>query len=455
MLQTLFYIPHEYQGIPILGWGILLWLWLLVAGIVLALWYKQSGGNWDWLNAVCFSAVIAAVIGWGLPRLAEEQGIPIRGYGVLMLAAVISGVGLALHRARQVGLPGEAIYSLAVWLVVGGILGARLFYVIEYWEQQFYHTTVDGRFDWQATLFAVLSIQKGGLVVFGSLIGALLGLFAFTRYYRLPLLPLADLIAPSMAVGQAVGRIGCFFNGCCYGSECDLPWAVQFPWGSPPHIRQIEQGKIHPHGIQLSWNDDQPATVIRVDPDSPASRAGLKPGQTIRRIAIKQQPAATEWTSYPQSSPEVPNPQLSGGAALTTLLKASEPGTTVQLILDSQLQPLLLTVTETVPRARPIHPTQIYSALDAFLLAGVLWLFWPLRTHDGQVLALTLILHSVSRFLLEIIRIDESSVFGTGLSISQNISLGMFVCGAVLWWYVSRRERFRVTRSHGVGVGLV
>ncbi len=96
-----------------------------------------------------------------------------------------------------------------------------------------------------------ISLQEGGLVVFGSLIGAVLGLLAFTRFYRLPLLPLIDVSVPSMALGQAIGRIGCFFNGCCFGGECDLRWAVTFPPESPPYHQQLEKGKLHLEG--LSW----------------------------------------------------------------------------------------------------------------------------------------------------------------------------------------------------------
>jgi phosphatidylglycerol:prolipoprotein diacylglycerol transferase len=88
------------------------------------------------------------------------------------------------------------------------------------------------------------------------------------------------------------------------------------------------------------------------------------------------------------------------------------------------------------PRSRPVHPTQLYSAVDAGLLGWLLWSYFPFRRRDGECIALLLTIHPITRFLLEIIRTDEPAVFGTGLSISQNISVGLLACGAALWWYL-------------------
>jgi phosphatidylglycerol:prolipoprotein diacylglycerol transferase len=90
-------------------------------------------------------------------------------------------------------------------------------------------------------------------------------------------------------------------------------------------------------------------------------------------------------------------------------------------------------------RSRPVHPTQIYSAIDAGLLGWLLWSYFPFRRRDGQCIALLLTIHPITRFLLEVIRTDEPAVFGTGLSISQNISIVLLGCAAALWWYVSRQ----------------
>ena len=89
----------------------------------------------------------------------------------------------------------------------------------------------------------------------------------------------------------------------------------------------------------------------------------------------------------------------------------------------------------------PLHPTQIYSSINAGFLAWLLWSWYPTRRRDGEVVLLLLTIYPVSRFLLEIIRTDEAAIFGTGLSISQNMSLGMLAVAALGWimWFRSNK----------------
>ena len=91
-------------------------------------------------------------------------------------------------------------------------------------------------------IFAIVNVAGGGLVVYGAFFGGMLGLGLFWWRHRVPLLATADLIAPSMLLGLALGRVGCLLNGCCYGGPCDLPWKVTFPWNSPVHQHEAEQG---------------------------------------------------------------------------------------------------------------------------------------------------------------------------------------------------------------------
>jgi phosphatidylglycerol:prolipoprotein diacylglycerol transferase len=88
-----------------------------------------------------------------------------------------------------------------------------------------------------------------------------------------------------------------------------------------------------------------------------------------------------------------------------------------------------------------VHPTQLYSAIDAGLLALVLWLAWPFRRRDGEIFALLITLHPLSRILLEVIRSDEQGFWGTPLTISQWLSLGILAAAAVLWGYIERQPR--------------
>ena len=127
------------------------------------------------------------------------DGLPVRGYGVMLLAGIVAGVGMAMYRARQGGLDPEVIISLAIWMVICGVIGARLFYVIEYWEQNFAGKSL------RDTLLEIVNVPEGGLVIYGGFIGAAVGFIMFIRKHRLPLLAMADLVAPSMAIGLALG----------------------------------------------------------------------------------------------------------------------------------------------------------------------------------------------------------------------------------------------------------
>jgi phosphatidylglycerol:prolipoprotein diacylglycerol transferase len=174
------------------------------------------------------------------PILFQYGTFTIHAYGVMMALAFLAGLWTATLRARRANIPGEKIADVTLWLMVGAILGARIFYVTTYWKQEF----ADQPFT------EVFMIQHGGLVYYGGFIGAVLaGVIAIKRL-KLPLWQTADVFAPSIALGSVFGRIGCLLNGCCYGRECDLPWAITFtnpqasqysntPLGVPLHPTQI------------------------------------------------------------------------------------------------------------------------------------------------------------------------------------------------------------------------
>ena len=344
MCSELFRFPIEWNGVPIFGFGVVLALWIIgcCAGM-LFLAKNPTGTSWkELLPGLIIGSISIAL----LPRLFPE-GLPIRGYGLMVLCGVIAGVLLALHRAQQVGLAPDTILSLTFTLLLCGIVGGRLFYVIEYWNASFKSD------DWQTTLLAVLKFTEGGLVVYGAFIGMAIGMLWFVWRHHLPALALADLIAPSLLAALAFGRLGCFLNGCCYGGETDVAWAVTFPQDSLPYMEQLERGHF-------------------------------------------------------------------GEAAL----------------LDPAQRPA---------RSLPVHPAQIYSAIDAALLCWLLWSYYPFRRRDGEVAALMLTLHPISRFLLEIIRVDEPAVFGTDFSISQNISIVLFVLTLVGWAFLLRQPPHRAS----------
>lgn len=409
MLQTLFHIP-------------IAWIQLAYAIGALA-WFALVFSRHGFATAVRATlptlVVLGVVVAWVLPGVSDPDGLPIRGYGVMLLFGLASGVGLAMHRARRMGLNPDLIQALAFWLVVGGILGARGFWIVEYWDECQRPTAIE-------TLKVILDFTKGGLVVFGSALGAGLALLMFVRKYRLPGLALADLIAPSVMLGLAFGRVGCFLNGCCFGGACQEPWAVRFPPGSPPHIEEVKAGKLTLFGLKIVNDDPRaPAEINEVEPGSPANLAGLRAGQRIKRIAVNDR-------EYIVATVE---------DAQVALEMAQHRGDHVVVVANGRTTPASWTVDEPPSRTLPLHPAQLYAALDALLLCLLLLAFYPYRQRDGEVFALMITVHPISRFLQEIIRIDEPSQFGTGLSISQLVGMAMLAGAIGLWLYLARKPK--------------
>ncbi len=166
--------------------------------------------------------------------LFEIPGIHLKifGFGVMLCLAFFGAIYLAAWRAKREKLDPETVYDLALWILVGGLLGARLFYVWQYWGVRI-HSLLD-----------IVKIWEGGIVFYGGVMGASAAAFVYWLLRRFPFRPMLDVIAPSIALGLALGRVGCFLNGCCYGDQCDLPWAVSFPRESPPWVDQVRRGMI-------------------------------------------------------------------------------------------------------------------------------------------------------------------------------------------------------------------
>ena len=161
--------------------------------------------------------------------------MPVRWYGVMMAVAFFAGLWTATRRARLVNISGDVIADVTLWLMVGSIIGARFVYVTTYWKQEF----ANGPFS------EVFMVQHGGLVFYGGLIGAFVASVAYLYWKKLPVWKIADILAPSIALGSVFGRIGCLLNGCCYGRACSLPWAIRFPADHETHGQPVHPTEIY------------------------------------------------------------------------------------------------------------------------------------------------------------------------------------------------------------------
>lgn len=263
-------------------------------------------------------------------------GIPIYSYGFMMMVAFAAAIYVGAVRSRHAGIDPNVILDLGLWGMVFGIIGARIFHVIQFSDQ----------FDSQS-LLNFFKVWEGGLVFYGGLIGAVASGLAVVYHKKLPMRRLLDVTAPSIPLGVAFARFGCFLNGCCFGrlADPDNPLAVQFGEGS--HA-------LHRH-LQLYAD--------RLEPDA-------------------------------------------------------------HLCL-------------------PVHPTQLYSSITAFtvfVLVSLYYRFTVKRRIHGEVFLLFVILYPIGRIVMESFRNDTDPVFGTGMTISQTISVSMLVIAVPLfiWAQLSR-----------------
>lgn len=173
-----------------------------------------------------------------LPKLFQIGSFYLPTYGVLVALGFLAGLTITVRLARRAGINGELVTNLAVYCALAGLLGAKLLMLM---------------FDWgspdRPPIFSLATLQAAG-VWQGGLVLAFVTALLYMRHVKLPVLGTLDAFAPGIALGHAIGRIGCFAAGCCWGTQCNLPWAVTFknpdafaltgvPLGVPLHPSQL------------------------------------------------------------------------------------------------------------------------------------------------------------------------------------------------------------------------
>lgn len=171
------------------------------------------------------------------PILFQIGAFPIGTYGLMLTLGFMAGMYLARHLGRRDGLEPDALADISVAVLLGGILGSKLLMIIV--------DMIHGE-----TLAGVLSLStlRAGGAIHGGVILGLLTFFWRMRKLHLPFRLTMDALTPGLALGQAMGRWGCFFAGCCFGTECHAPWAVTF---TSPDISQGTPLDMPLHPVQL------------------------------------------------------------------------------------------------------------------------------------------------------------------------------------------------------------
>ncbi|MEW5983989.1 MAG: prolipoprotein diacylglyceryl transferase [Acidobacteriota bacterium] len=179
------------------------------------------------------------------PRLLELGPITVYSYGVLLASAYLLGLYMAVRRARRSGIDGDRVLDLGIYVIVSALAGAKLLLLIvdfDYFRQN------------PGELWTL--VRSGG-VFYGGLVVAFLVAFWYVRRHKLPVWPTADAIAPGIALGHVVGRMGCVLAGCCYGRPATLPWAITFSdsfaatnVGTPLHVA-LHPTQLYDAGAEL------------------------------------------------------------------------------------------------------------------------------------------------------------------------------------------------------------
>ncbi|MFH1624342.1 MAG: prolipoprotein diacylglyceryl transferase [Pseudomonadota bacterium] len=251
------------------------------------------------------------------PLLFQIGSLKIHTYGVLIALGFLIGIILTLREAKRVGEQPQKILDLVFYLIIAAIVGSRLLYII-----------LHHRYYVQNPL-EIIKMWNGGLVYYGGFVLALVVGIWYVRKKEMPVWKTADIVAPSIAIGQAIGRLGCFSAGCCYGKETTLPWAVTFS-----------------------------------NPES------------LARFEI------------------------------------------------------------------PIHPTQLYSSINALFIFLILTVVKRFKKFDGLLIWLYVLLYSITRSIIEIFRGDDRGfIFGGTLSVSQFIGIILMITSVFMLIYLWRRNK--------------
>ncbi len=421
------------------------------------------------------------------------DGIPMYGFGAMLFICFVAVTLWGSRRARQTAdMPPERFQDMVIVLFVSGIIGARVLYMIQY-ANHFPDKSIAG------LLGAFFKIWEGGIIFYGSALGGALGygLFYWFVIRRLKThvsgWKLADAVAPLLALGLAIGRIGCYLNGCCWGQvaceECRVVplGAAHFPL-LPAHARQqlVSQqalqtttGFTTDSRVFFGPFDDPRTRVKAVEVGSPADKAGVKPGDLIVKVngepnsifmdlsgpedQVNAAIATVRGYEEPVRPLEPPTP-----ATVRKRLEFKEPAAYVEArmalrgtpTMNVDVSDRLTTSVREWPRGKSklalaveregkveelppfapatvgLYPTQLYETVSMGLLILFLLAYYPFRRHDGQLMVILMAVYAFHRFVNESLRIEPT--VGMGLTLSQWGSVAILAAAVAIEIYLWR-----------------
>lgn len=305
------------------------------------------------------------------PKLFEIPFIhlTVKSYGTMMVIAFLVAISLIRRLSRNITPDPQHITNAALYSLIAGVVGARLFYVIHHFNR------------FQERPLSVFAIWKGGLELLGGVLLAIAVITFYCRHHKLPVRRYLDILAIGLMLALAFGRIGCFLRGCCFGKPTNLPWAVRFPYGSDAYSSQVspnpERNRPEP---QLKL----PEEFFGYYYEKGKRFYGLKPYKDLT----------------PEQKYMVDKGLFRCLPVHPTQLYSSVNGGILALILY-----LFWRKTQKTGKG--------------------------LFSKPGQIFSLMFILYGTTRFFIEFLRDDNPFEFD-GLTISQNIGIAMAVFGVLL-----------------------
>lgn len=311
------------------------------------------------------------------PKLFEIPSLHLTGwsYGLMMVIGFISAISLIRHLSRDITPNSQLITNAALYSLIAGIVGARLFYVVHHFD----HFRGRG-------LLSVFAIWQGGLELLGGVILAITVIVLYLRHHRLPIRRYLDILAIALMLALAFGRIGCFLKGCCFGKPANVPWAVRFPYGSDAYRSQAT--------ANLQRNRPEPQLKL------PADFFGYAKGKGLWFLHLKPYEQLTQ-----EQKDIVDKGPFRCLSVHPTQLYSSANAIILCLILYFFWR-----------RSRKADNSENINRL---------------LIKPGCTFSLMFILYGITRFFLEFLRDDNPFEFDS-LTISQIFSIALTMLGVVL-----------------------
>ena len=305
--------------------------------------------------------------------------LTVRSFGLMMVIGFLLGFFLLRKLGRKISSNPQLITNLALYCLIAGVVGARIFYVVHHFDQM------------QRPLVSMFAVWQGGLEFYGGVIFAIPVIVLYSRHHKLPIRPYLDIVAIALMLGLSFGRLGCFLNGCGFGKPSELTWAVRFPYDSFAYFSQIN-----------------------ANPDRNRPEPRLKLPHDEYSIYVD-----TTGKSYPKAFEELTEEQkfeVTKGKYRSLHIHPTQLYSSANAAFLCLLLYLFWRISR---RAAGSGNTRMLFA------------------RPGQTFALAFILYGITRFLIEYLRDDNPFEYAwwaiyKGGTVSQNLSIYLVILGVVL-----------------------